>query len=166
MIKSITTFILTSIISITAMSKDIKPLNEIKLKNKFSMLIGVEIESLKNIAFYELINGWLGTKYKYAGNTKKGVDCSGFTKNIYQEIFGINLARTSGLQFKNSQPIIGELKLGDLVFFKINKSRISHVGIYLDNNKFIHSSVSKGVTISSLNDKYYKSKFYKAGRYE
>jgi lipoprotein Spr len=67
--------------------------------------------------------------------------------------------------FKEAEPIRkSDLREGDLVFFRINKKRISHVGIFLGQNKFVHSSTQKGVTISDLDEPYYQKYFYKAGR--
>ncbi|MDR0927934.1 MAG: C40 family peptidase [Ignavibacteria bacterium] len=85
---------------------------------------------------------WLGTPYLYGGNTKSGVDCSGFVKNIYSEI-GINLPRTSAQQFQFAIPTKSPA-VGDLVFFK-KKGKINHVAIYLGNDRIIHSSINKGV---------------------
>jgi cell wall-associated NlpC family hydrolase len=97
---------------------------------------------IKNIA-----KKWLGTPYLYGGNTKAGVDCSGFVKNVYKEI-GIDLPRTSAEQFKalkhTNKPAVG-----DLVFFK-KKNTINHVGIFIGEGKIIHSSSSKGVIIETL----------------
>jgi len=164
MIKKITTLILSSFTSILMLA-NFKPLNELRLKSKFSTLLNVSISEIKNLNFYEFLNSWLGTRYKYAGNTKYGVDCSGFTQEIFKAIYNINLPRTSRDQFKVSNKIDkSELQEGDLLFFKTKGKFISHVGIYLQNNKFIHASVSNGVIVSDLNSPYYSSKFYKAGR--
>lgn len=107
---------------------------------------------------------WLGTKYKFGGQSRKGVDCSGFVLEVYRSTFGLMLPRNSAQQFRFCKEIKKkELKKGDLVFFSINSSLINHVGIYLDNNKFIHAS-RKGVVISSLDEKYYIKHYQAAGR--
>jgi cell wall-associated NlpC family hydrolase len=91
---------------------------------------------------------WLGVPYLYGGNTRKGIDCSGFVKNVYKEI-GINLPRTSAQQFAFAIPVKNP-QVGDLVFFK-KGNRIDHVGIYIGNDKIIHASSSKkGVTIQAM----------------
>jgi lipoprotein Spr len=108
---------------------------------------------------------WLGTSYKYAGNSNKGIDCSGLVKKVFGKIFNLQLSGGSSDIYTLTIPIEKELlQEGDLVFFKIAKNRISHVGIYLSNNKFIHASVKLGVIISDLNEPYYKKYFYAAGR--
>ena len=91
--------------------------------------------------------GWIGVPYLYGGTTRKGVDCSGFVKNVYSEV-GINLPRTSGEQFAFAISVTNPM-IGDLVFFKRN-GRIYHVGIYIGDDKIIHSAINKGVRIESM----------------
>jgi len=109
----------------------------------------------------------LGVNYRYGGTSpNKGFDCSGLVQYSHK-IAGINLPRTTGQQYKATKPISRQhLKAGDLVFFKIAVSRaVSHVGIYLGNNKFIHApSSGKHVKISSLKEKYWKKHYMGAGR--
>ena len=90
---------------------------------------------------------WIGVPYLYGGNTRKGVDCSGFVKNVYAEI-GVNLPRTSAQQFLFAVPTVNPV-VGDLVFFRRN-GRIYHVGIYLGNKNIIHSAINKGVKVESI----------------
>ena len=90
---------------------------------------------------------WLGTPYLYGGNTKAGIDCSGFVKNVYHEI-GINLPRTSAQQFEYLKPTNVPV-IGDLVFFK-KGNLINHVGIFIGEGKMIHSSSGKGVIIQTI----------------
>lgn len=107
---------------------------------------------------------WLGTKYKFGGNTKKGVDCSGLVMEVYRATFGIKLPRNSAEQSRFCKEIKKkDLKKGDLVFFSINSSLVNHVGIYLEDGRFIHAS-RKGVVISNLNENYYKKHYQTAGR--
>ncbi len=114
---------------------------------------------------YYQVYDWLGSRYKYSGKTKKGIDCSGFVSQIYRTAYCINLSGSSKELWPNVQPVEKtELKEGDILFFKIKKGQISHVGIYLNNNKFAHASVQSGVIISDLDEEYYKKHFYKGGR--
>lgn len=107
---------------------------------------------------------WKGTPYKYGGLGKDGVDCSGFVYITYRNKFGINLPRTTELQSKKGQKISQrQLTAGDLVFFKTGFSK-KHVGIYMGKRKFLHASTSKGVTISSLDNVYWRDKYWKAQR--
>ncbi len=108
---------------------------------------------------------WIGTKYKYAGESKNGIDCSGFVKEIYKQVYGIQLIGGSKDIYEQVKPVQkDELMEGDLVFFIIKRGKISHVGIYLSNNKFIHASVHSGVVVSDLDEAYYKKYFYSGGR--
>ncbi|NSL50461.1 C40 family peptidase [Bacillus sp. P2(2020)] len=96
------------------------------------------------------------TAEKYIGTPYGGeFDCSGYVKKVFEEN-GIELPRSSASQYMHGEAIKkADLQKGDLVFFKTSGSGISHVGIYIGDNKFIHSSSSKGVIISKLNDPYY-----------
>ena len=103
---------------------------------------------------------FLGTRYKYGGTTTSGFDCSGYVRHIYKK-FGVNLDRTSLGMFGQGQSVAKkDLQVGDLVFFKTTAAKVGHVGIYIGNGNFIHSSTSKGVIISKLNDPYYWGNLY------
>lgn len=93
---------------------------------------------------------------KYIGTPYGGeFDCSGYVKKVFSEN-GIELPRSSKSQYEHGDSVEkADLQKGDLVFFNTSGSGISHVGIYIGDNKFIHSSSSKGVSISKLNDPYY-----------
>ena len=103
---------------------------------------------------------WLGVPYKYGGNTSKGVDCSGLVCNIYRKVYGQKLERTvAGMYKKNCRKISrNALRPGDLVFFNTAKTKksISHVGIFLKGNTFIHATTHSGVRLSTLDETYYK----------
>lgn len=113
---------------------------------------------------YAQLNHWRGTKYRLGGLSKKGVDCSGFVHITFKSKFGIHLPRNTQLQSKIGLKIPrAELRAGDLVFFKTSK-RSRHVGIYVENKKFIHVSTKKGVMISKLDNIYWKPRFWMARR--
>jgi cell wall-associated NlpC family hydrolase len=105
-----------------------------------------------------------GTKYKYGGIDKRGFDCSGFTKTVYKNAFKVTLPRTTKEMSKLGKKISKKkLKPGDLVFFRPSR-RYEHVGIYIGENSFIHSSTSKGVIKTKLDDIYWKKKYRFAKR--
>jgi len=107
---------------------------------------------------------WKGAKYKLGGLSKNGIDCSGFVFVTFKSKLGIVLPRSTNLQAAIGKDIDNnQLQAGDLVFFKTGPfSR--HVGIYLENGKFLHASTSLGVTISKLDNSYWKFKYWKAKR--
>lgn len=132
---------------------------------KYAVLMNTEVESLPNKSLLENVDEWYGVRYRTGGNTKSGVDCSGFTVAVYAAVYGIALPRVSKEQYRTSRKIsTTELQEGDLVFFNTNGSGVSHVGVYLGNNKFIHASVSRGVMVSDLFEPYYLKRYYGAGR--
>ena len=115
-------------------------------------------------ALYSQYQEWRSVKYRYGGLSKKGVDCSGFVYLTYQSKFGIKLPRTTAQQARAGGEVRQHnLRAGDLVFFKTGMSA-KHVGIYLENRKFVHASTSKGVMISSLDDYYWSRKYWKSVR--
>ena len=142
----------------------IEKANELQLK--YALLLDAEVESVKNLSLLQTIEEWWGTKYRIGGNDKTGVDCSGFTHALYSSLYATNLPRTSREQFGLLKPVdLKDMHEGDLVFFSVNGS-ITHVGFYLQNNRFVHASTSEGVMISSLNEPYWSKRFAGAGRYD
>lgn len=113
----------------------------------------------------QVIN-YLETPYKYGGNTENGIDCSGFTLQVFEKSTGIKLPRSAREQYTVGEKIEREeLSFGDLVFFNTRRrSNPGHVGIYIGDDQFIHSSSSLGVTISSLQEPYYKKRYVGARR--
>ncbi len=117
-------------------------------------------------ALFRSVENWMGTEYKYGGESKAGVDCSAFVQKVYKQVFNIELPRGVRDQSKTGYIVKGKLQPGDLIFFYINGS-LSHIGIYVFDNKFIHAASagpSIGVVKSSLNEKYYKDRFAYAKR--
>jgi cell wall-associated NlpC family hydrolase len=97
------------------------------------------------------------------GTGRGGIDCSGFVRAVYKNVFNIELPRTTKGQVKQGRPISrGELQAGDLVFFK-PPTYPRHVGIFLNGNQFVHASKNKGVIISKI-DGYYWGKYYWTAR--
>lgn len=121
----------------------------------------------ENIPLYAEASVWLGVPYRYAGLTRKGIDCSGLVNRIYRNVYSKNVSRsTSDLEKQCKKISKSNLKGGDLVFFATsgNKNRISHVGIYLKDGYFVHASTSRGVIVSHLEENYYKKTWKKGGR--
>jgi lipoprotein Spr len=137
-----------------------------KLQAKYAEQLGVSKNEILNIELYTFVDEWIGTPYKYGGKSKEGIDCSDFTVILCKTVYNKNIDVPASKIYSQCKPIdISEIKEGDLVFFTIDGGdRISHVGVYLQNNKFIHASTKKGVIINDLNEAYYKKYFYKAAR--
>ncbi len=134
--------------------------------NFYAQNLNVKLDYSEDKALLETINDWLGTPYRSGSSSKRGTDCSGFVTRVYQEVYGINLSRSSRSMFQDVQRIKKDsVRTGDLVFFRRSpKQPIYHVGIYLKNGKFAHSASNGGVMISSLNQAYYHKNYYAAGR--
>jgi len=110
---------------------------------------------------------YLNTPYQYGGNSKNGIDCSAFTQSVYQKSIRISLPRTASQQYNNGEKISSQhsLRFGDLVFFNTTKNSFpGHVGIFLGENLFAHASFSNGVTVSSLQSSYFKTRYVGARR--
>jgi len=114
------------------------------------------------------VKDWLHTPYKYGGMSRTGVDCSGFSSIVMREIFDIKLPRTAQEQYNQGDKIRdGWRGPGDLVFFKNYRGHgIDHVGIYLGGNRFAHATESTGVTVSDLDESYYRKRYVGACRYQ
>lgn len=107
---------------------------------------------------------WKGTPYRYGGTSLSGVDCSAFVQNTYRSKLGKQIPRTTRTQIKIGKKVKkSQLKVGDIVFFKTGRTSL-HNGIYLGNAQFMHASSSKGVTISSLNNRYWRKRYLTSRR--
>jgi lipoprotein Spr len=135
------------------------------LQMKYAILMNTEVEAVQNIELFKKIDEWWGTKYCLGGTTSKCIDCSAFMQILFASVYGIGLPRTARDQYSFSSKISRtEMKEGDLVFFN-TRGGVSHVGLYLQNNKFVHASTN-GVTISDLYDPYYIRRLVGVGRVE
>ncbi|MEI9947333.1 MAG: C40 family peptidase [Chitinophagaceae bacterium] len=124
------------------------------------------VENNSTLNLLEHVDEWYGTRYRMGGTTKSGIDCSAFVQTIYLSAFGVAIPRTAAEQFRVAKIISAtELKEGDLVFFNTTGG-VSHVGLYLANNKFVHASSSEGVKVSDLFENYYLRRYLGAGRIE
>lgn len=152
----------TKITAATAGGTSIEKCNALQFK--YAMMMNVEVETLTNSALLGFIDEWWATRYLYGGTGKNGIDCSSFAGKLEQEVYSNTLPRTARGQYEVCEKITAQnLEQGDLVFFNTTGG-VSHVGVYLGNNYFVHSSCSSGVTISSLNEDYYNRKFIIGGR--
>ena len=134
------------------------------LQFKYAQLLNCNVEFIQNISLYTFIDEWWGSRYRFGGTTKKGVDCSAFTGLLMGAVFAVKLPRTAREQYNESEKISKEeMKEGDLVFFN-TRGGVSHVGVYLGEGYFVHASTNNGVTVSRMDDPYYENRFIGAGR--
>lgn len=136
-----------------------------KISAKYATLLNVDESKIDNVKLYSFIDEWYGVPYKYGGKNKNGIDCSNFTATLYSTIYNKSVTGSSASIYEQCKSISkSNLEEGDLVFFKIDGDKISHVGVYLQNNKFVHATTKKGVMINDLDEAYYKKYYYKAGK--
>lgn len=157
-----------------------------KTEEQYSSTSGIEKKSLINLSSLETLTNivseyksstvdrdavmtkiieLINTPYLWGGTTSNGIDCSAFVLTVFRRALGIELPRTSIMQSTAGEEVSREeLRFGDLVFFNTMGRRISHVGIYLGEGVFAHSSSSGGVKVSSLDEDYYNSRFVTARR--
>jgi lipoprotein Spr len=133
---------------------------------KYALLMNTDVEEVQNLRLYKSIDDWYGTPYRYGGTTKKGIDCSAFVQTVFISAFGITLPRTAKEQYQYVKLIsTTQLREGDLLFFNTTGG-VSHIGIYLQNKKFIHASVANGVIITDMYEPYYVKHLIGVGRIE
>ncbi len=134
--------------------------------SKYADMIEEDAHDINNYPLYRFIDQWYGAKYKYGGSDMSGIDCSAFSQKLYDKVYGTGIVRTAKEQRKSSERIkdYDDATEGDLVFFRIHRIRVSHVGVYLANGYFVHASRSHGVTISNLNTPYWRRRYAGCGR--
>ena len=136
--------------------------SEVALLNKYSALVGAEV---RNTKLYAFIDDWYETPHCIGGKSKSCVDCSGFSSVLYQAVYGVPCNGSSATIYEKCKTLKKqEVREGDFVFFRINQSKVSHMGVYLANDYFVHASTKRGVIISSLREAYYEKWFTGFGR--
>ncbi|MCX2453589.1 NlpC/P60 family protein [Pedobacter sp. PLR] len=124
----------------------------------------VVMSQLKSKPLYRFINDWTGVRYRLGGLDKRGVDCSGFALLLQKNIYGNELPRRSSDQAGVIRTkSVGQLKEGDLIFFSFGGRSVDHVGVYLNDNFFVHASTTRGVVVDDLTLPAYQRAMVKAG---
>lgn len=115
-------------------------------------------------ALYNYYSEWRGVPYRYGGVDRSGIDCSSFVRQTLSDVESLNLPRTTRAQSRAGEPVPrGDLSPGDLVFFKTGY-RSRHVGIYVGGGRFMHASTSQGVTMSRLDNVYWRRHYWQSRR--
>ncbi|GAA3515760.1 hypothetical protein GCM10022393_32170 [Aquimarina addita] len=146
------------------------------IQRKYAVVMGVEAQTI-NIPLFKFIDKWIETPYKMGGETKSGIDCSFFAQYLFHDVYGNLIERTAQKQFDapSTSKFLGQKYLveGDLLFFNLEGSEfmpITHVGVYLGNGRFVHSTARRaangknGVQISNLKSQHWQKLFVAAGR--
>jgi cell wall-associated NlpC family hydrolase len=116
------------------------------------------VENIQNL--FTDVKQYLGIRYRFGGDSPSGFDCSGFVSYMFNKTFDVKLPHSSQQMATMGERVSrSELKPGDLVLFKNGNNRINHVGIFIGNDTFVHSSLSKGITRDTLNESYYDKRF-------
>jgi probable lipoprotein NlpC len=134
------------------------------IADKYAGIMNVDKSNIQNGRLYAFIDQWMGVPYKFGGQDKDGVDCSGLAQLLEQEVFNLNIPRTTGQQVAAiKRKYEDELQEGDLVFFDFDGKQFSHVGVYLQNGYVVHASSKRGVIIVRLKDPSLYKYFSRAG---
>jgi probable lipoprotein NlpC len=134
------------------------------IADKYADLIGVSRNDIQNGRLYAFIDAWMGTRYKFGGQDHDGIDCSGLAQLLEQQVYGINIPRSTSEQINVIKRKYEEqLTEGDLLFFDYDGKKFSHVGVYLQNGYYVHASSTKGVMITKLHDPYTYKYFSRCG---
>jgi len=125
---------------------------------------GISLNEDSDPGLYNAIFPLIGIPHR-SRTRNGGLDCSAFVKSVFRQTYATEIKGGSRDIHRNSKVVAMEnLREGDLLFFTIGSSQVNHVGIYLNNNKFVHVSEEKGVTIDDMSDRYYVEHFFQAGR--
>ena len=147
-----------------------KPLTEVKkIPPKIIDTVVVKDklnDNLSLMTIYDFMNNWLGVKYVFGGDSKRGIDCSAFVRRLYSSVYNKKLPRTCYYQYKMVKKVTKDsLTIGDLIFFRVSGGSGWHVGIFIGDNNFLHASGrGRCVMVSSLEEDFYKKVYLSGGR--
>lgn len=140
----------------------VKP--QLSVAQKYAAILGVQESDIQNGRLYEFVDDWMGTPYQFGGQDKDGIDCSGLAQLLEQQVYNVNIPRSTSQQINVIKRKYEEdLVEGDLLFFDYDGKKFSHVGVYLQNGYYVHASSTKGVTITKLHDPYTYKYFSRCG---
>jgi lipoprotein Spr len=134
----------------------------------FSLISNLINGQIKDSTLTSFVNEWLGVKYKLGGSTKRGIDCSQFSKKLYKDVYGKTIGNNCQTQWRQSNRIKKEeLVIGDVVFFRSRQSPSGwHCGVFIGDDKFVHAANRyEGVKISSLSELRYHKNYKGSGRF-
>jgi len=131
----------------------------------YSQRLGMPLTGRENASLIREVSNWMGMPFRLGGSTRSGTDCSGFIWAVYREVYNVSLPRTTEeMAYETRRIRRRNLREGDLVFFRMQRRKLSHAGIYLGNGYFAHATTSRGVMVNSLDEPYYRRRFARGGR--
>ncbi|PJZ26710.1 hypothetical protein CH352_04200 [Leptospira hartskeerlii] len=158
-------FLIIPFFALVLVADQAKSLSDKEVHKYFYETWKLEISSKDNLELFKETQHWIGTPHRDNGKDESGIDCSSLAARLVQKAYSKTIAGSSESISKQVKKVPeSDLQEGDLVFFNIYGEKISHVGVYLKDRKFVHASVVKGVTVNSLDENYYKTRFVFAGR--
>ena len=158
--------ICTTLIGLSS-CRSVAPHRDYQALARSAIKLGIDVKYEDNPKLYINAADWMGTPYRLGGMNKNGIDCSGLATQLYKSVYKKKLPRSTSEQKSATQKVAKRnLKEGDLVFFSTDRSKkkVSHVGVYLKEGKFIHASTSSGVRIDDLDAPYYVANWISGGR--
>ncbi|GAD89561.1 MULTISPECIES: C40 family peptidase [Vibrio] len=161
--QTLVTLVAVFLLTACASGPENNPTARVNIK-QIDVQLEKNVPHKKSDALFHFYKTWHKTPYRYGGNSRKGVDCSGFVKIAFSQLFHQSIPRTTHLQSHiGTQIDYEDRQYGDLVFFKTGYNML-HVGFYLEDNSFMHASSSKGVIISRLDSPYWADTFWQIRR--
>ncbi|GEA50896.1 lipoprotein NlpC [Vibrio inusitatus NBRC 102082] len=156
-------FTLTSLLTACASGPETNSQAQVST-TQIDQKIDEKVSAAKSDELFRFYNAWHQTPYRFGGTTQNGIDCSAFTQTAYSQLFNQSLPRTTQLQSQVGIEVdYKDRRFGDLVFFKTGFNT-RHVGIYVEDNSFMHASTSRGVIISRLDSPYWADAFWQIRR--
>jgi len=159
-------FLLTLLFLVSCSNNDKEDINNLINRKQPKSKKSSSYSVTEKERLYSSYKKWEGTPYLWGGETRLGIDCSAFMQRVFEEVYDLEIPRTTSEQMiEGKNPGYMNRQLGDLIFFKTGPDTF-HVGVYYQNDNFFHSSSTFGVTMSNLNEEFWKKTYLKIRRFK